>query len=115
MLDVTNADIIKAYADVPQQFIEEFGDEGDLIHQYLLNPALLSLLGDVCDTSILDAGCGQGYLARLLARQGARVTGIEPSDAFFRYVLRREQSEQLGIQYLQADLSTWIPDPNQFD
>src|SRR5262245_45806270 len=115
MSSLTNADIIKAYENVPQQFIEEFGDEGDLTRQYLLNPTLFALLGDVRETAILDAGCGQGYLARLLAKRGARVTGIEPVDAFFTYALRREQTEQLGIHYLQADLSTWIPTPNSFD
>ena len=106
MNDLTNADIINAYANVPQHVIEGFGDEGDLIRQYLLNPALFGLLGDVRDTLILDAGCGQGYLARLLARRGARVTGLEPSDGFYRYAVQREQTEQLGIQYVQADLST---------
>jgi 2-polyprenyl-3-methyl-5-hydroxy-6-metoxy-1,4-benzoquinol methylase len=111
---LTNADIIKAYEDVPQQFIEGFGDEGDLTRQFLLNPTLFALLGDVRQMTILDAGCGQGYLARLLAKQGARVTGIEPVDAFFTYALRREQTEQLGIHYLQADLSTWTPIPNSF-
>src|SRR5262245_5295394 len=109
MLDLTNADIIKSYADVPQQLIEGFGDEGDLTRQYLLNPAILALLGDLRDKTILDAGCGQGYLCRLLARHGARVTGIEPSHAFYAYAQRREQAEQQGIQYLQADLSTWAP------
>ncbi|HEY4382909.1 MAG TPA: class I SAM-dependent methyltransferase, partial [Ktedonobacteraceae bacterium] len=63
---------------------------------------------------ILDAGCGQGYLSRLLARKGAHVTGIEPSEAFYTYARQREQSEQLGIHYIQADLSTWIPS-NTFD
>jgi 2-polyprenyl-3-methyl-5-hydroxy-6-metoxy-1,4-benzoquinol methylase len=113
--NVTNADIIKAYADVPQHLIEGFGDEGDLTRQYLLNPALFALIGSIRGTTILDAGCGQGYLSRLLAKRGARVTGIEPSDAFFTYALHREQTEQLGIRYLQADLSTWTPTPNSFD
>jgi 2-polyprenyl-3-methyl-5-hydroxy-6-metoxy-1,4-benzoquinol methylase len=113
--DLTNADIIKAYERVPQQFIEDFGDQGDLTRQYLLNPTLFALLGDVRQLTILDAGCGQGYLARLLAKQGAHVTGIEPADAFFTYALRREQIEPLGIDYLQADLSTWSPIPNSFD
>lgn len=63
----------------------------------------------------MDAGCGQGYLARLLAKHGAHVTGIEPADAFYTYALRREQTEQLGIHYVQADLSTWTPTPNTFD
>src|SRR5689334_21589810 len=115
VIDLSNADIIKAYANVPQQLIAGFSDEGDLTRQYLLNPTLFALLGDVRETSILDAGCGQGYLARLLAKQGARVTGIEPSDAFFRYALRREQTEQLGICYLQADLSAWTPATITFD
>jgi 2-polyprenyl-3-methyl-5-hydroxy-6-metoxy-1,4-benzoquinol methylase len=104
--NLTNADVIKAYSSIPQGVIEAFGEQGDLIRQYLLNPALFALLGDVQDTAILDAGCGQGYLARMLARQGARVTGIEPSDVFFRYAVRRELREPLGIQYLQAELST---------
>ena len=46
MADLTNADIINAYANVPQHVIEGFGDEGDLARQYLLNPALFGLLGD---------------------------------------------------------------------
>ena len=50
MADLTNADIINAYANVPQHVIEGFGDEGDLARQYLLNPALFGLLGDVRDT-----------------------------------------------------------------
>jgi hypothetical protein len=52
VVDVNNADIIKAYADVPQQLIEDFGDEGDLTRQYLLNLALFSLLGAVRDTTL---------------------------------------------------------------
>lgn len=104
--DVTNATIINAYADFPHHLIGGFGDEGDLTRQYILNPTLFALLGNVRDTAILDAGCGQGYLARLLARQGAHVIGIEPSDAFYRYAFRREQTEQLGIHYLQDDLYT---------
>jgi hypothetical protein len=57
---LTNADIIKAYAAIPQQLIEGFGDQGDLTRQYMLNPALFSLLGEVHDTNILDAGCWRG-------------------------------------------------------
>lgn len=114
MAEVTNADVINAYAEYPQDRIEDFGDEGDLIRQHLLNPTIFALLGDVRNKTILDAGCGQGYLSRLLARKGASVTGVEPSDAFYKYARQREQVEQLGIHYVQADLSTWTP-PNTFD
>src|SRR5947209_1777049 len=39
----------------------------------------------------------------------------EPEEAFYRYALRREESERLGIEYVQADLSTWTPPPDPFD
>ena len=90
MTGVTNRDVIQAYAKMPQQFIEGFGEEGDLTRQYLLNPTIFALLGDVRGKTILDAGCGQGYLCRLLARKGASVTGVEPAEALIRYALRRE-------------------------
>ncbi len=111
MADRTNTDVIKAWAAIPQENIENFGDEGDVTRKYLLNPAIFMVLGDVRGKTILDAGCGQGYLSRLLAKKGARVTGIEPAEAFYAYALHREQIEPLGITYLQADLSTWCCPP----
>lgn len=111
----TNEEVIRAFSGAPQSLLDGFGDEGDLTRQHLLNPAIFSLLGDVQDKTILDAGCSQGYLSRLLARRGARVTGVEPAEVFFSYALRREQAEGLGISYLQADLSRWSPPPDEYD
>lgn len=115
MEEITNADVISAWSAYPQNLIQDFGDEGDFIRRHLLNPVIFSLLGDVRDKTILDAGCGQGYLSRLLAKRGANVTGLEPAQAFYAYASRREQEERLGITYLQADLSSWSCSPNQFD
>lgn len=115
MTEMTNADVIKAWSNFPQDRIESFDDEGDMTRKYLLNPTIFALLGDVKGKTILDAGCGQGYLSRLLARRGARVTGIEPATAMYTYAFQREQTEPLGITYLQADLSSWVSSPNMFD
>ena len=71
----------------------------------MLNPALFHLLGDISGKHILDAGCGHGYLSRLLAQRGALVTGVESADVPFEYATGREQTEPLGIRYLQRDLS----------
>jgi protein-L-isoaspartate O-methyltransferase len=35
------------------------------------------MLGNVRGQRILDAGCGHGYLSRMLAARGAQVTGVE--------------------------------------
>src|SRR5579884_2275481 len=115
MAEMSNSDVIKAWSNIPQDNIERHGDEGDFARKYLLNPILFSLLGDVTGKTILDAGCGQGYLCRLLARKGAIVTGIEPATPWYNYAQQREQAERLGIRYLQADLSKMKPIADSFD
>ena len=105
-LAITNNDIIFAWGNAPQDAAEQHGDEGDFARQHLLNPAIFSLTKDVQDKQILDAGCGQGYLSRMLAKRGAIVTGVEPAEVWYRYCIEREEREPLGITYLQRDLST---------
>ena len=53
---------------------EKQGDEGDLWHRALLDPPLLRLAGDVRGLHVLDLACGNGYLSRRFAREGAIVT-----------------------------------------
>lgn len=106
MAEINNADVIRAWSTAHNEQ-EAFGDEGDIARKYLLNPAIFALLGEVASKQVLDAGCGQGYLCRLLARKGARVTGLEPAESGYRSALQREEQERLGITYLQADLSAW--------
>jgi 2-polyprenyl-3-methyl-5-hydroxy-6-metoxy-1,4-benzoquinol methylase len=104
MTDSSNDDIIQAW-EAHGDRAADFGDEGDFGRQHLLNPAIFELLGDVAGHNVLDAGCGQGYLARLLARRGARVTGVEPAEPWLRYAQERERDEPLGIAYARADLA----------
>ena len=92
---------------MPRSELEAFGDTGDLTRQFLLTPTILELLGEVAGQRVLDAGCGQGYLTRLLARSGAHVVSVEPADALIAYAREREAAEPLGISYEQADLTTW--------
>lgn len=46
----------------------------DLSRHDLLDPIILQILGDVSGKRVLDAGCGDGYLSRKLAKLGALVT-----------------------------------------
>jgi 2-polyprenyl-3-methyl-5-hydroxy-6-metoxy-1,4-benzoquinol methylase len=103
---ITNADNIQHWSNVPRTVMDAFGDEGDFARQHLLNPVILAMAGTISGKAILDAGCGQGYLSRLLARRGASVIGIEPAGSLIQYAIERERTESLGIQYIQADLTT---------
>lgn len=110
-----NAASIRAWSQISREAIEAFGEEGDFARQHLLTPHLLRLLGQLPGQRILDAGCGQGYLARLLARAGAHVTGVEPAPPLYDYCLEREHVEPLGITYIQADLARLDHAPDTFD
>lgn len=51
----------------------------DRFRTQLTNPAILEALGPVSGMHILDAGCGEGYLARELTSRGGNVLGIDTS------------------------------------
>ncbi|MFQ5979449.1 MAG: class I SAM-dependent methyltransferase [Candidatus Heimdallarchaeota archaeon] len=79
-------------------------DKGDINRQLLIDPALWKLIGDPSELKILDAGCGNGYLSRELARKGAKIVGIDHSTAFIEYCIKKEQEDPLGCDYVQASL-----------
>lgn len=107
MSALINAQIIEQWSALPPESGEQFGDEGDFARQALLNPTIFALLDDIAGQSILDAGCGNGYLSRLMSKKGAKVTGLEPATPLIQYALERERQKPLGIVYVQADLSCW--------
>jgi 2-polyprenyl-3-methyl-5-hydroxy-6-metoxy-1,4-benzoquinol methylase len=53
----------------------------------LTDAAVLDAVGDPAGLDVLDAGCGEGYMARELASRGARhVTGIDASGEMVKAV-----------------------------
>jgi 2-polyprenyl-3-methyl-5-hydroxy-6-metoxy-1,4-benzoquinol methylase len=77
-------------------------------------PHLLALLGDIAGRVVLDAGCGEGYLARILAARGARVIGIDLAPRLIDLARARDPSRV--IEYRVADLSVPLPeDVGRFD
>lgn len=115
MTKITNNQNIKAWTDATDYVIKKFTEDGDFYRQYVINPALFSLLGNIKGKKVLDAGCGQGYLCRLLAIKGAKVTGLEPAEGLINYAISREKEEKLDIRYIKADLSKWSEMPDHFD
>jgi 2-polyprenyl-3-methyl-5-hydroxy-6-metoxy-1,4-benzoquinol methylase len=81
---------------------EERGVAGDGLLREMLN-----LLGDVTGLRVLDAACGDGYLARVLAARGARVTGIDIGPRLIEQARRRDPDG--AIDYRVADLSKAMP------
>ena len=75
---------------------DEFGDKN---RRYIIDPAILAILGQVEGKRILDAGCGNGYLCRLLSKKGARMVGVDVSEEAIEMAKVAERRDPLGIRY----------------
>jgi 2-polyprenyl-3-methyl-5-hydroxy-6-metoxy-1,4-benzoquinol methylase len=84
---------------------EAGGIDGDPLE---ILPSFLDLLGGVAGQRVLDAGCGDGYLARVLAVRGARVTGVDLSPNLI--ALARARDPDGAIAYHVGDLSAPLPE-----
>jgi 2-polyprenyl-3-methyl-5-hydroxy-6-metoxy-1,4-benzoquinol methylase len=73
--------------------------------EHFNNPAFFEFMGDLSGKTVLDAGCGEGYNTRLLARSGARMTGVDISERMIELARQEEQREPLGIRYEVASFS----------
>lgn len=96
-MDVSTWEAMAAWYDAKQ------GDEGDLWHRTLIDPALLRVVGPVAGRRVVDLACGNGYLARRFARTGAQVIGVDASAAIIELARLREGREPLGIAYHVGD------------
>jgi ubiquinone/menaquinone biosynthesis C-methylase UbiE len=91
-------------------------DQGDINRQLIIDPALWKLIGDPSGLKILDAGCGNGYLTRELARRGAEVIGVDFSAGFISYCTKKEQEDPLGCQFIHSTLDEMVSiDSHYFD
>jgi SAM-dependent methyltransferase len=97
-----------AYAGQYGAFVAKREQAGPEADPYGLLPPLLDLLGDIAGRQVLDAGCGEGYLARALAARKAHVTGIDLSPRLIE--LGRARDPGASIDYQVGDLSQPRPD-----
>lgn len=72
-----------------------------------------SRLGPVAGLEILEIGCGAGKNCVDLARQGARVTGVDISDAQIGLAQQRVGETDVSVRLLRADAANLTPLPAQ--
>jgi len=100
----TNEAAIGRWDAIPRAALDALEPDGGFAKRALLNPALLRLAGDLRGRRVLDAGCGTGYLSRMLAARGATVVGLEPAGELVRYAAGKPPPDGPPVHYLQADL-----------
>lgn len=73
---------------------------------YFERPALISLLPELGQQNILDAGCGSGWLTEYMLAQGAKVTALDFNSDFVSLTQQRVQGK---AEVLQANLAEPLP------
>ncbi len=93
----------KAWNKASKAWVDFVRTGKDYTRDGLNNPATFDLIGNVKGLAVLDLACGEGYNTRILARKGARVTGVDFSERLIEYARVEEENEKLGIRYCVLD------------
>jgi ubiquinone/menaquinone biosynthesis C-methylase UbiE len=86
-------DAIKRWDKHAELVASSYGENGDLHREIFLNPALFSLIDSVEGKKVIDAGCGEGYLSRMLAKSGGTVTGVDYSEKMIELATNKTPEE----------------------
>lgn len=94
-------------------------EHADRVAQRPPNRHLVAEAGDLPPGRALDAGCGHGADTVWLALHGWRVTAVDFAASALSHA--RSTAEAVGsdvaerIDWVEADLSTWTPEPDGYD
>jgi SAM-dependent methyltransferase len=84
------------------QRYDELVQQDGLIHSIVL-PPLLQLMGSVEGLEVCDLACGNGVVARELAKCGASLVGVDLSEEMLSIARRYEKADPLGIRFQYDD------------
>lgn len=95
--------ITKEWDDAAESWVDFVRQGKDYFRDELNLPGMLKLIGNVKGLEVLDVACGEGYNTRILARIGAKITGIDLSREMIEHAKSQEKEDQLGIRYYVSD------------
>jgi len=76
----------------------------DPVKIFVQRPSAVKLLKPKKEQLVLDIGCGDGIISRLIAKEGANVVGIDPSERQIGVAQVFEKKEPLGIKYFVSQI-----------
>jgi len=76
---------------------------------FICRPQAINLLRNIRNLHVIDLGCGDGYLSRILASLDAKVTGVDNEQKLIDSAVRQEQQFRKGIDYHLGDVTELPP------
>ena len=99
----------KIYDDLGHSWWDEDGNGNLVSLRYLTNPVKFNYINNIIKNqkrnqkeSVLDIGCGGGYLAEEFAKAGLEVTGLDPSSITINAAQTHAKQGNLAIQYVNG-------------
>lgn len=99
MTDVDAADWDRVAAEWSDQLDNGF----DRVREEYNWPAFADMIGPIDGLYTVDLGCGDGDIARRLARSGARVVGLDPAKNMIERAAKRSIEGNPSFQVIAAD------------
>jgi 2-polyprenyl-3-methyl-5-hydroxy-6-metoxy-1,4-benzoquinol methylase len=116
MSDITAAPSLDGRWNANASFwVQIIREHRDKYRNELTDPAMLDAIGTVDGLAVLDAGCGEGYLARLLASRGATVTGIDFSSRQIEAARAQNATDGLPVTFDVGNVDDLPYDDGVFD
>ena len=92
-------------------WVQIIREHRDKYRNELTDPAMLQAIGQPNSLAVLDAGCGEGYLSRILARKGATVTGVDSSAKLIEAARTQNLNDALNVSFDVASVDE-LPYPD---
>ncbi len=87
---------------IAKEYDKNVSEKGDIRHEKIINPVVFELLGDLRNKAVLDAGCGNGYFSRKIAKKAQKVIGIDFTYELIQKAKRKNSSQ--NIEFIEGDL-----------